>query len=178
MAGQLDLFKKQGDFAPGESREIKRQIDLMVKLVGRLNLKNFRRAAAGKYSCGAGHWLQDVPISPELEASQTCELFYRALKWDPEKQKRYFDAPTHAEACILLSAISLDAPLSHEAFAEYQLAFLVVFGPEKYAGIFGPGERINIAYVRTFRQCQHFATPLDFDESFYDPYREFIAEVK
>jgi hypothetical protein len=173
---QLDLFERQTKFAPGERKEIKRQIDLMVKLIGRLNLTNFRRVAAEKYSCGVGRWLQDVPIGPELESSQTCELFYRALKWDIEKQKRYFDAPTHAEACILLSGISLDAPLSHEALAEFQLAFLVVYGPEKFREIFGAGEKINMAYVKTFRQCQNFAAPLDFNDSFYKPYRKFMTE--
>ncbi len=150
----------------------------MMKLIGRLNLKNFRSVAAQKYSCGIGRWLQDTPISSELEKAQISELFYRALKWDAEKQNRYFDAPTHAEACILLSAISLDAPLSHEAFAEYQFGFLVVFGPGKFAEIFGPGEKINMTYVQTFRQYQHFAAPLDFEDSFYEPYREFMGETK
>lgn len=147
----------------------------MVKLIGRVNLKNFRRTAAEKYRYGTGEWLKDIPISLDLESAQIRELFYRALKWDAEKRNRYFDAPTHAEACILLSAISCDAPLSHEAFAEYQFAFLVVFGPGKFAEIFGPSEKINMVYVQTFRQYQPFAAPLEFDDSFYEPYREFMG---
>lgn len=150
--------------------EAKKQAKLLLKVMVRSNLETFRDKLVAKHP-----WAQDIPIREELAATQLNELFYRVMKWPQDKIDRSFDAPTHAETLIYLSAASHDAPLTREANAEYQLSFLIVFGPKKFKEIFGKDEKVNMHAVEEFRMYQRFLPVEYFADEFYKPYRRYMA---